>query len=270
MARLNVSRMAKDGGESIGGFIAQAWGVRASTAMASSWHAQHAVALFVGLDAEVRVDDAAGRTVQARAVVVPADLVHTAACPGPTLGILYDPEVVPSMGRLGRVRGQPFALEGRHAARCAGALREARADLSENATLHELARVCAREAAPGGGGDGPGLDRRVARAVELLRGPDPVERQELLAHTRLSDAHLQALFVRDVGLPMRAFRLWRRLLRGLVAFSTQDATTAAHAVGFADLAHFSRSCRRLLGYTPTALRRGLPMLPPSPGSGVEG
>ena len=39
-----------------------------------------------------------------------------------------------------------------------------------------------------------------------------------------------------------------------------SSSTAAHAVGFADLAHFSRSCRRMLGYTPTALRRGLAML----------
>jgi len=32
---------------------------------------------------------------------------------------------------------------------------------------------------------------------------------------------------------------------------------AAHAAGFADLAHFSRTCRRLLGASPTGLRQHL-------------
>jgi AraC-like DNA-binding protein len=46
---------------------------------------------------------------------------------------------------------------------------------------------------------------------------------------------------------------WRRLLDALAAF-TGDATAAAHAAGFADLAHFSRTCRQMLGYSPTTLR----------------
>jgi AraC-like DNA-binding protein len=68
---------------------------------------------------------------------------------------------------------------------------------------------------------------------------------------------LVALFARDVGTSIRSYRLWRRLLRALLAFAQGDATTAAHAAGFADLAHFSRTCRRMLGYTPTALRDGI-------------
>ncbi|KYF58434.1 hypothetical protein BE04_11725 [Sorangium cellulosum] len=68
---------------------------------------------------------------------------------------------------------------------------------------------------------------------------------------------MQALFVRDVGVPIRTFQLWRRLLVALAAFARLDATGAAHAAGFADLAHFSRTCRRMLGYSPTELRTGL-------------
>ncbi len=64
-------------------------------------------------------------------------------------------------------------------------------------------------------------------------------------------------FVRDVGLPIRTFQLWRRLLVAVAASARLDATSAAHLAGFADLAHFSRTCRRMLGYSPTALRSGL-------------
>ncbi|WP_433932169.1 helix-turn-helix domain-containing protein [Sorangium cellulosum] len=63
--------------------------------------------------------------------------------------------------------------------------------------------------------------------------------------------------MRDVGLPIRTFQLWRRLLVAVAALSRLDATGAAHAAGFADLAHFSRTCRRMLGYSPTELRSGL-------------
>lgn len=60
--------------------------------------------------------------------------------------------------------------------------------------------------------------------------------------------------VRDVGLPIRTFQLWRRLLAAVAALARLDATSAAHAAGFADLAHFSRTSRRMLGYSPTGLR----------------
>lgn len=96
------------------------------------------------------------------------------------------------------------------------------------------------------------LDPRVARVVEALREPT-----EQLPQLPISSGHLQELFARDVGAPIRSFRLWHRLLRALVAFSTRDATTAAHAAGFADLAHFSRTCRRMPGYSPTTLRDGV-------------
>jgi AraC-like DNA-binding protein len=62
---------------------------------------------------------------------------------------------------------------------------------------------------------------------------------------------------RDIGTSMRSYRLWHRLLRALRTFSTSDATSAAYAAGFADLAHFSRTCRRMLGYSPTSIRDGV-------------
>lgn len=54
-------------------------------------------------------------------------------------------------------------------------------------------------------------------------------------------------------MPMRRYSLWRRLLHALARVGPVDLTTAAHAGGFADLAHFSRTCRRMLGYAPSEL-----------------
>ena len=59
------------------------------------------------------------------------------------------------------------------------------------------------------------------------------------------------------GCPCDLFLLWHRLLAAVGAFSRIDATTAANAAGFSDLAHFSRTCRRVLGNSPTGLARAL-------------
>ncbi|XXY44893.1 helix-turn-helix domain-containing protein [Sorangium sp. So ce269] len=236
--------------------ITDAFASRASTSTASTPHAQHGALVAIGLDSDVTVTGPGGARVRARVLVVPPDVAHTVACPGPSLGILYDPEVVPHVAAYARLRGGAFPLEGRLGARLGEALVAHRASLARADVLDGLAREAsawfAREA-PRREPDG-----RVARFLEALR--DPTADPRLAVPRRMSPAHLRALFVRDVGLPIRTFRLWRRLLTALAALSTLeriDATGAAHAAGFADLAHFSRTCRRMLGYSPTALRSRL-------------
>lgn len=243
MQRLNESR--------IGAVIAEAFAVRAATAMESSQHAQHGAALIVGLDSDVTVIGPGGARCCGRTIVVPPDWPHAASCPGPTLGLIFDPEQAPRLASYSRQHGGGFVLEGRPAARLHGAFVSHRTCLPQPSVLEGLARECS--ALLGQEAPGRGPDARVARLLEALRDPDG-EPQRVAAQTRLSPAHLQALFVRDVGLPLRTFRLWRRLLVALVEFSRSDATSGAHAAGFADLAHFSRTCRRMLGYSPTTLR----------------
>ena len=99
-------------------------------------------------------------------------------------------------------------------------------------------------------GEARRMDRRIARLLDDLRDP-AADRRTALARTRLSPAHLRALFVRDVGLPMRTYALWRRLGNALRYIDSLDMTATAHAAGFADLAHFSRTFRRMIGYSPT-------------------
>ncbi|HEX8706210.1 MAG TPA: helix-turn-helix domain-containing protein [Myxococcaceae bacterium] len=247
MQRLNESR--------IGAVIAEAFAVRASMGTASTPHAAHGVGVMVGLDSDVTVTGMGGSQVRGRVVVVPPHLWHAASCPGPALGFLYDPELAPRVAGYSVMSGGvAFALEGRLATRLSGALVAHRASLAQP----EVLRGLAEEAAAWLGEEASyrQMDSRVARVVEALRDPD-VDRQQVVSHLGLSEAHLQDLFVRDVGLPIRTFKLWRRLLVALAAFARLDATGAAHSAGFADLAHFSRTCRRMLGYTPTTLRSGL-------------
>ncbi|WP_437675772.1 helix-turn-helix domain-containing protein [Sorangium sp. So ce131] len=246
MERLNESR--------IGAVVTEEFAVRASTSTTSTLHAQHGVGILVGLDADVVVTEPGGGCVRGRVVVVPPHLPHEVASPGPTVGLLYDPEMAPDVAAYSRRHGGAFPLEGGLRARLGEAAAAHRASLAHPEVLAGLAR----EAAAWLGREAPrrGLDGRVARVLEALRHP-AADRRLALSRVRISEAHLQTLFVRDVGLPIRTYQLWRRLLVAVAASARLDATGAAHAAGFADLAHFSRTCRRMLGYSPTTLRSGL-------------
>jgi AraC family transcriptional regulator len=100
------------------------------------------------------------------------------------------------------------------------------------------------------------LDSRVASAVELLRcAPDRrLPLAELAAAVGLSPSRFAHLFRAHTGLPVRRYLLWLRLGDALQQLTQGvSLTTAAHAAGFADSAHFSRTFRAMLGITPSAL-----------------
>ena len=104
----------------------------------------------------------------------------------------------------------------------------------------------------------PVLDSRVSRAREILHSaPDRrVPIADVAARVSLSPSRLAHLVRAEMGMPARRYLLWLRL-RDAVGELTRGAsiTEAAHAAGFADAAHLSRTFRRMLGFTPsTALR----------------
>ena len=244
MTRLNETR--------IGALLTEPFGASFTRSAAMSRHAEHGASVLVGLDADlvVRGDE---RTARGRVVVVPPDAPYEATCPGPVASYVFDPELCPRIAGCARARGGPRPVDGVAGAHIAGAAVAHRAALERPDVLAGVGGEIQRALASG---TARAFDRRIARLVEALRDPD-ADRDAATARTRLSAAHLQALFARDVGISMRTYRLWRRLLHGLARVGPLDLTAAAHAAGFADLAHFSRTCRRMFGYAPSVLRANL-------------
>ncbi len=69
----------------------------------------------------------------------------------------------------------------------------------------------------------------------------------------LSPSRFSHLFSAEMGIAYRAFVKWRKLLATLDSVSRgADLTQAAHAGGFADSAHFSRTFKDIFGLTPSA------------------
>jgi AraC-like DNA-binding protein len=237
MAGLNESRTSA--------VIREHVAARAVTAPTAARHAGHGALVLVGLDGPVTVVDAA--TTTARVLVAPPDHDFAVRGAGPAVELLFDPERVPAAAALGR-RGLDPSL----GAKILAVVHHHRAAITQPDTLLGVADEVAAllpaiRAAP--------IDRRVSCALEVMR--DPSDRRGVAVPVDLSAAHLRALFDRDLGISPRRYQLWRRTLIGVASFNRVNATAAAHRAGFADLAHFSRACRALLGASPTALGRAL-------------
>ncbi len=94
------------------------------------------------------------------------------------------------------------------------------------------------------------IDGRIAHAVEIMRErPDDLALVTGLAgEVGLSASRFQHLFTQSVGVPFRRYRAWARMRAAIGEIvSGSNFTTAAHAVGFSDQAHFAHDFRRTFG-----------------------
>jgi AraC-like DNA-binding protein len=63
------------------------------------------------------------------------------------------------------------------------------------------------------------------------------------------------VFTDSMGIPLRPYLAWLRLQRAATAIVGGNSLgEAAHAAGFADAAHMSRTFKRMLGVAPSFLR----------------
>lgn len=102
------------------------------------------------------------------------------------------------------------------------------------------------------------LDPRVEQALQAVdeQLQDKVSAVALAQQVSLSLSQLERLFGEQVGLSVRRLVLWRRLRLALaIGLSGSSLTEAAHAAGFADSAHFSRTVRSMFGVRAQALRQ---------------
>lgn len=115
------------------------------------------------------------------------------------------------------------------------------------------------------------LDPRIAALREKLRAL-PEKRAtlgELAAELGLSESRLTHLFKQETGVSLRRYMLWLRLSDAMArALSGASLTEAAHASGFSDSAHLSRTCREMFGINPQAVARHSRFVQAENGSGT--
>lgn len=99
----------------------------------------------------------------------------------------------------------------------------------------------------------PGMRRALRMIDDRLDGP--LRLADLAAIAGVSEGRLSHLFADEIGLGMRPYVLWRRLERAahVLATGRTSLTEVAHAAGFADAAHLSRTFRRMFGIAPSEI-----------------
>jgi len=102
------------------------------------------------------------------------------------------------------------------------------------------------------------LDPRIRDVLRHLWSGADLDLGELAGACGISPSRLTHLFRQETGTSLRQYRSWVRLRSALDAlWSRQSLTDLAHATGFADSAHLSRTVGHTLGTTPSDLRRSM-------------
>lgn len=221
-------------------------------------HSHHAVQVTLALRGEFSLVHR-GRLIHGPAAAVAADTAHAFEAQGIVAHLFVDPD-----GREGRAvaralvpRAQVVAFPRERVADLAAGLLEAfeSAERTDEALLEWGRRMVARLAGEDTVAQRP--DPRVQRMLSWAgtRLEQPVTLGEAAKFVGLSSGRARHLFVEQTGLPFRSYVLWLRVTRAMEIYVGGDSLTeAAHAAGFSDSAHLSRTFRRMFGITADSLR----------------
>lgn len=224
-------------------------------------HAHYAIQLVLGYPAGLRVQAGRhGAWMDCAAAAVPSRAVHSidvAACTWSVV-LFVEPETTEGRAITARLQGQVerFGDEIAAGAELDQAWRVAHS--------REAVQEAARRFVSSLSGTQPQnvSDPRVLRAIEQVRTRvgETLTLEELAAAVHLSPSRFRHLFVEQTGMPMRTYQLWRRLLRVWeFLMQGENLAGAAHAAGFADSAHLSRTCRTMFGLAPSAMQMKGPL-----------
>jgi AraC-like DNA-binding protein len=223
-------------------------------------HQHSALQLSVGLDGMPRVQ-LDGVWQYTHGALVDTDVLHAFRCDGRLTAIGW----IEGESRIGQqlrervLDGRPYAILDE--ALCARLAKAARPILAANTgctEAHAHWRRALGELTVGIAPE-PNLDRRIALVLQHLRQTPspPPSIGDLARIAYLSESRLQHVFREQVGVPIRRYLLWHRYLTALSLLSDGSSVTeAAHAAGFADSAHLTRTAIRMNGYTPTEMQYG--------------
>jgi AraC-like DNA-binding protein len=220
-------------------------------------HAHHAIQIGYVLAGTSVLDCADGQFTDP-AVAVAADSPHWLDARGLMVLIFVDPESPQGRAINTLLFGSGMAAivdHDRLAPHLAGLEAAFSADF-EPSRLLEAGRAALAELVPDAAAEptDPRILTVIERAIARLDGRPALA--QLGDGINLSHSRLRHLFVEQTGLPFKSYVLWLRLKRALEVYSAGSSLTeSAHAGGFADSAHLSRTFRRTFGLPATALRR---------------
>jgi AraC-like DNA-binding protein len=105
-------------------------------------------------------------------------------------------------------------------------------------------------------------DERILRAVRYVNEhlSAPITLAEVARVAFLSPSRFRHLFAEQTGMALRQYILWRRFVNVWEhRMKGASLSAAAHAAGFADSAHLTRTSRRMFGFPPSSMEVSAPV-----------
>jgi len=228
--------------------IGAGWASFLGTAGDNHPHAHHAVQVVTAFGPPVTVWTPASGSQSIVAAVIPNDQVHALLPSDTPVGLLYIDAESTSGRSLSQLRERAWLLPDIDTVRIRQAFERATAGHPEG--FAQLLAGFAFQAPIAQ------VDPRVSAVVERLHTEEHLDRTlaEIAAWAHLSPSRFAHRFRLHTGMPLRPYLRWLRLQRAAAGMvSGASATIAAHAAGFADAAHLSRTFRRHFGIHPSVL-----------------
>ena len=230
-------------------------------------HAHHAIQIVISLDEPFAMSGQDENWLLAKGIVVRPDAVHSFDCNG-ALGamIFVDPESSEGAWLQNHLTQDITTVPDTRLATSVAALRTFLQQPFAAMEIEALIRHCVHALTPG---PPPArtLDPRVTKVLNQIQSSDDlrVSLDDAAGMAFLSPSRFAHLFKQQVGLPYSRYMLWRKLTRAMVAIASERTIAdAAHAAGFADAAHLTRTFYQMVGMAPSVLMRGSFAEIPSP------
>lgn len=226
----------------------------ATNAMQTDFHAHYAATLAISLQENIQIETEKGKN-EYRVALVGPNTYHRTVSPGKEMvALLIDPETyefssISEPSDAGDVK--PLDISSfEHLIPRLWDLYYGRLNDSEVWDLHlELLRaVRPFQKLP------KAIDERIVKIAEMIRKelPDSIRMNEIGKHFSVSEDRLIRLFKENLGIPLRRYLLWVRILESAKLLKEgKNLTEAAHAAGFSDSAHFTRTFKENFGFVPS-------------------
>ncbi|MDQ2640367.1 MAG: AraC family transcriptional regulator [Pseudomonadota bacterium] len=225
-------------------------------------HAHYSIQIAFGFPSGLRVQMEQGPWIPCGAAIVPSRAIHSIDTNDAEWGgvLFVEPETPEGRALTARLNGRMELLSVTDAtgltANLERAWRREHDRLLVESVCREfigrLSETVARDPS----------DPRVLAAIDYIRKriDTPISLPAVAKVAHLSPGRFRHLFVEETGMPLRTYVLWRRLLQVWTLLTQgKSLSEAAHAAGFADSAHLSRTSRTMFGTTPSALQMSGPL-----------